>query len=182
VTTALSTHYAGALADAVFAPNAGLDPEEAVKQLRTAAELFDSSTDLHRVLMSPAVPRRRKTEVIGKLVDDLRFHRLIRNFLMVIVEHRRVRDFQGLVAAFEAAVDKRQGYVRVEISSAKELTSSQNQQLLHALGTVAGKYLRPVYKVDSKLLGGVVARFGSKQFDGSLVGRLEAMRRQLSAS
>jgi F0F1-type ATP synthase delta subunit len=39
-----------------------------------------------------------------------------------------------------------------------------------------------VYKVDSKLLGGVVARFGSKQFDGSLVGRLEAMRRQLSAS
>jgi F-type H+-transporting ATPase subunit delta len=182
VTSALSTHYAEALADAVFAQDAGLDPEEAVRQLRTAATLFASSPELHRVLMSPAVPRRRKAEVMGKLVDDFKFHRLIRNFLMVIVEHRRGGDFRGLVEAFEAAVDKRQGYVRVEISSAKELTSAQNQKLLHALGTAAGKYLRPVYKVDPKLLGGVVARFGSKQFDGSLVGRLEAMRRQLSAS
>jgi F-type H+-transporting ATPase subunit delta len=182
MTNALSTHYAEALADAVFAPNADLEPEEAVRQLRKAAELFASSQELHRVLMSPAVPRHRKIQIIGKLVDEFKFHRLIRNFLMVIVEHRRSSDFQGLILSFEAAVDQRQGYVRVEILSAKELTDAQNQELLHALGTVAGKYIRPVYKVDPRLLGGVIARLGSKQFDGSLIGRLEAMGRQLSAA
>ena len=180
MTDALSVHYAQALADAVFSSNSGLDPEEARKQLAMAVNIIDSSEELRRVLVSPAVPRRKKTELIGKLLDEYGLNRLVRNFVMVVVEHRRVAELHRILDGFDQALDNRQGYVRAEIVSADELTDVQRQEILHALGTASGKFIRPVYKVDKSILGGVIARFGSKEYDGSLVGRLEAMRRRLS--
>jgi len=177
---ALSDHYAQALADAVFAGESGLAPDEAIKQLAAAADLLQSSEQLRLILLSPAVPRAKKTELVGKLLDEQGVHRLIRNFLMVIVEHRRIGELDRIQSSFEQAVDERQGFVRAEIISAYELTEAQRQELLHALGTKAGKFIRPVYKIDKNILGGVIARLGSKEYDGSLTGRLAAMRRRLT--
>jgi F-type H+-transporting ATPase subunit delta len=101
---------------------------------------------------------------------------------MVIVEHRRTGELERIKNSFEAAIDDRQGFVRAEIVSANELTGAQKEELLRALGTKAGKYIRPVYKVDKSIVGGVIARFGSREYDGSVTGRLEAMRRQLSTA
>jgi F-type H+-transporting ATPase subunit delta len=177
---ALSNHYAEALADAVFAPDSGLSPEDAIKQLAAAVAVLKSSHELHLILLSPAVPRARKTEVVGHLLQELGLHRLIRNFLMVIVEHRRIGELDRIQASFEQAVDKRQGFVKAEIITASELTEPQRQELLHALGTKIGRYIRPVYTVDKSILGGVIARVGAKEYDGSIIGRLEAMRRRLT--
>jgi F-type H+-transporting ATPase subunit delta len=101
---------------------------------------------------------------------------------MVIVEHRRTAELERIENSFEAAVDKRQGYVRADIISAVPLTDSQREELLHALGTKVGKFIRPVYQLDKNIVGGVIARFGSREYDGSVTGRLEAMRRRLSTS
>ncbi len=182
MTDAFSFHYAQALADAVFQGNSGLTPSEAVKQLSEAVSLFSSSEDLHRVLLSPAVPRSKKAGLVGRLLDQDGLNRLIRNFLMVIVEHRRIGELDRIKESFEAAVDEHQGLVRAEITSAQELNEAQRQEIVTALSAAAGKQIRPVYKIDPTILGGVVARFGSKEFDGSLTGRLEAMRRRLSAA
>lgn len=177
---ALSDHYAHALADAVFANGSGLAPDEAIKQLVSAIGLLKSSDQLHLILLSPAVPRAKKTHIVGQLLDELGVHRLIRNFLMVIVEHRRTHELDRIQSSFEEAVDERQGFVRAEIISASELTGSQREELLHALGTKAGKFIRPIYKVDKNILGGVIARLGSKEYDGSLAGLFDAMRRRLT--
>lgn len=180
MTDALSVHYAQALAEAVFSPDSGLDPNEARKHLASATDLIASSPELRHILLSPAVPRAKKTEVMGRLLKESGLHRLIQNFLMVVVEHRRISELERIREGFETAVDERQGFIRGEIVSSAELTDAQREQILHALGLAAGKFIRPVYKVDESILGGVIARFGSKEYDGSLVGRLEAMRRQLS--
>ena len=182
MTDALSIHYARALADAVFAPDSGISPEDAIAQLHAVAESLSASPDLHRVLLSPAVNRASKTKLIGKIVENAGLSRLIRNFLMVLVEHRRSGELRRIADAFEATVDERLGLARAEIISPAELTGPQKDKVLQALGQKLGKNIRPVYKVDGSILGGVVARVGSKEYDGSVVGRLEQMRRQLSAA
>lgn len=166
----------------MFAPDSGLSPEDAIGQLRMAAGVLGSSPDLRRVLLSPAVNRAKKAELVGKIVEDTGLNRLIRNFLMVLVEHRRAGELKRIADGFETTVDERLGFARAEITSAAELTGPQRDKLLQSLGQALGKKVRPVYKVDEALLGGVIARVGSKVYDGSVVGRLEAMRRQLSAA
>ena len=166
----------------MFAPDSGLSPEDAIGQLRMAAGILGSSPDLRRVLLSPAVNRAKKAELVGKIVEDTGLNRLIRNFLMVLVEHRRAGELKRIADGFETTVDERLGFARAEITSAAELTGPQRDKLLQSLGQALGKKVRPVYKIDESLLGGVIARVGSKVYDGSVVGRLEAMRRQLSAA
>jgi F-type H+-transporting ATPase subunit delta len=176
---ALPSHYARALADAVFAPGSGLAPNDAVSQFRLAESLLSGSKDLHRVLLSPAVKKTKKQAVIGKLADELGLHRLIRNFLLVVVSHRRTGDLTAMRQDFEAIADERQGWIPAEIASARELDPEQRQEIERVLGGRAGKLIRARYIVDPSLLGGVRARLASREYDATVRGKLETLRARL---
>jgi F-type H+-transporting ATPase subunit delta len=178
---ALASHYAHALVDAVFAPNSGLAPEEAVRQLSEAEALIAGSKELAGALLSPAINKNRKAAVISKLSDELGLHRLVRNFLLVVVSHRRTKDLAGIRQEFEAEVDKRLGWIPAEIASAQELSPQQKEELERALGSKLNKRIRATYQVDPDLLAGVRARVASREYDASLRGKLEGMRQKLTA-
>jgi F-type H+-transporting ATPase subunit delta len=182
VPEALAPHYARALADAVFGPNAGLAPQEAVEQLRAAESLISSSKELERAMLSPAVLRTRKKAVISRLADELALHRIIRNFLLVVVSHRRTRELKSMRQEFELVVDERLGWVPADIASAKELSAEQKEHIERSLGTKLGKFIRAHYEVDPDLLAGVRARVASKEYDATVRGKLESMRQRLAAS
>ena len=176
---ALSSHYAEALADAVFAPDSGLSPEEAITQLQSAAALVKDSKDLELVLLSPAVSRSRKNAVISKLAEGLGLHKLIRNFLLVVVSHRRTPELPSMEQNFELAVDRRTGWIPADITSAHELSPEQRERIEHILGSKLGKFIRAHYKVDPSVIGGIRAHVASKEYDATVRGKLESMRRRL---
>ncbi len=179
---ALASHYARALADAVFGPNSGLSPEEAVNQLGAADELISSSKELQRAMLSPAVLKTRKRAVISRLSDELGLHRVIRNFLLVIVSHRRTKELPAMRREFQLVVDERLGWIPADIASAKELAAAQKEEIERVLGTKLGKFIRAHYQVDPALLAGVRARVASKEYDATLRGKLESMRQRLAAA
>ena len=181
MTGALATHYGRALADAVFGPDSGLSPNDAVGELRAAEQLITGSKELHRVLLSPSVQRDRKAAVIAKLAEELGIHRIVRNFLLVVVSHRRTAELASMRREFEKIVDERSGWIPAEISSATELNAAQKQEIERALGTKLGKFIRAHYTVDPALLAGVRARVASREYDATLRGRLEDMRQRLAA-
>ena len=119
---ALSVHYAAALANSVFAPQAGITPQDAIAQLKLAESLLAGSKQLEHALLSPAVSKVRKKAVIEKLADAMALHRLIHNFLLVVVTHRRTRELPAIRRSFEQAVDERLGWMAAEIASAKDLS------------------------------------------------------------
>ena len=148
----------------------------------TAEELISGSQELSNALLSPAINKNRKSAVISKLSDELGLHRLIRNFLLVVVSHRRTKDLAGIRQEFAAEVDKRLGWIPADISSAQELSPQQKEELERTLGAKLGKFIRANYRVDPDLLAGVRARVASKEYDASLRGKLEGMRQKLTAS
>jgi F-type H+-transporting ATPase subunit delta len=178
---ALASHYARALADAVFAPQSGLSPQDAVAQLRSAESLFSTSKDLEHALLSPAVSKSRKKAVILKLAGELKLHRIVQNFLLVVVSHRRTYELKSMRQAFEELVDEKLGWIPAEITSARQLDAGQRERIERALGTKLGKFIRAHYEVDRDLLGGVRARIGSREYDATIRGKLEHMRQHLTA-
>jgi len=182
MTGALTSHYANALADAVFKPNSGLSPKDAVEQLRAADALVSGSKELERALLSPAVSRNRKNAVIAKLADDLGLHRIIRNFLLVVVGHRRIHQFAQMQRDFELVVDERLGWIPAEIASAHELNAQQREQIERALGAKLGRFIRAHYSVDPSLIAGVRARVASKEYNATLRSKVEDMRYRLAGA
>jgi F-type H+-transporting ATPase subunit delta len=182
MTDALAIHYARALADSVFASGSGLEPEEGVRQLRDAESLISGSADLQKALLSPAVTKSRKMAVLAGLAGELKLDRLIRNFLLVVVSHRRTRELSKIRAEFERVVDERLGWIPAEIASSRDLTAEQRSRIEGALAASLGKRIRAHYRTEPGLLGGVRARVASREYDATLRGKMESMRRRLAGS
>jgi F-type H+-transporting ATPase subunit delta len=171
--SAVSTRYAKALVDVVTEPGSNIDPQTAMEQLRQVAAMVAASDDLRGALLSPAVSPSRKRAVIAKLIN---VHVKIRNFLYVVIDHRRVHEIPSIAEAFEVLLDEHLGFVRADVSSARDLNQEQRAALEVQLTRMSGKKAKLKFTTDPALVAGVVARVGSRVYDGSVRGQLERLR------
>jgi len=181
----VARRYAKALADVVTAEGSSLDAAKVLAQLRTIQSVIDSSADLRNAFASPAVSPSRKRAVIGRIMaqtgDRMGMLKQVRNFLFVIIDHRRVMEFESIVDAFEHLIDARLGFTRADVWSARELNDPQRAALGVQLSRLAGREVKLRFKVDAALLGGVVAKVGSTVYDGSVRGQLDSLRTKLGS-
>ena len=172
--------YASALADVVTSPTSSLSPADALAQLRDFDALVQESKELRTALESPAISPSRKRAVIAKFVQVLGASGIVRNFLFVLSDKRRLAALHEIVEAFDLQLDARLGFVRAQVTSAQELDQTQIDALTQRLAGLTGKQIRMKFQVDPLLLGGVVARVGSTVYDGSVRGRLDSLARHMS--
>src|SRR5437867_3756403 len=178
---AVASRYARALVDVVLAPGSKVEPVRMREDLRSFEQALAGSAELAKALASPAVTRPRKRAVIERLVRSLELSGVARNFLLVLVDHRRTADLSGIGDAFEKMLDERLGTLQVEVASARDLKPEQQQILTRQLETMTGKKVLLNLEIDGDLVGGLVVRLGSTVYDGSVRGQLEALGRQLRA-
>jgi len=179
--SAVATRYANALADVVAAGGSDLGPEIAVKELRAFEQALGESRELREALATPAVPPNRKRAVVGRIAEILQLSRITRNFLFVLLDHRRMAAFPEIAQKFEDAVDDRLGFARAELTAARELSEEQRAALSAELNRLTGKRVRMRVATDEALVGGVVARIGSTVYDGSVHGELTRLKQRLGA-
>ena len=173
-----SLQYANALADIVLQQGAS-DP--ARKQLEDFGAVYGESAELRNFLASPAVTREAKHGVVEKLVARLGASRIIRNFLFVIVDNRRIQLLPEIVTSFEQVLRQRQGVAEAEVASAVELNAGQKAALVGTLERLTGKKIQAKYSLEPELVGGTVVRIGDTIYDGSLRSRLNQLRMRLAA-
>jgi F-type H+-transporting ATPase subunit delta len=178
--SAAANRYARALVDIVLAPGSPLKPEDAVTQLRAVEALIEESPELRTALLTPAIQNSRKRAVMAGLLGRIGGSPLIRNFVYVVIDHRRIGVIGDIREAFELQLDERLGFVRAEVSSAAPLNAPLSAGLESELSKLTGKRMRLRFDVDPALLGGVVARIGSTVYDGSVRGELRELGRKLA--
>jgi F-type H+-transporting ATPase subunit delta len=178
--SAVISRYVEALADVVTSGRSTIRPQDALAQLRSFDEVFGSSAELRNALTTPAVPAARKRAVVARIAEELRLSPIIRNFLFVLIDHRRIGDMAQIVPAFDLVLDQRLGFERAEVTSARELNEAQRSTLNGKLEHLTGKRIRMRFSVDQSLIGGVVARIGSTVYDGSLKTRLYGLEHRLA--
>ena len=120
----VAARYAAALADVVTAgvhafETAQADPAEITAQLRAVDEMIESSNELKNALASPAVTPSRKRAVMARLLAPMNVSAQVRNFLFVVIDHRRVHELKSIIEAFENLADQRLGFVRADVASAQ---------------------------------------------------------------
>lgn len=178
---AVAARYARAFVDLILDETNQLPPDAAVAQLRTMDAALNESRELRQVLLSPAVAAAPKRAVLRRLGESSGWSPLTLRFLYVLMDHRRIGIFGQIVRAVMDELNARQGVVQAEIASAEALSEEQQLEVARGLADAVGKPVRPRFTTDPALLGGVVARIGSKVFDGSVRGRLRGLRDQLTA-
>jgi F-type H+-transporting ATPase subunit delta len=163
-----------------MASGSPLKPEDALTQLRDVEALLRESPELRTALLTPAIQNSRKRAVMADLLAKIGGSPLIRNFVYVVIDHRRIGIIEEIREAFEFQLDERLGFVRAEVSSAAPLDAPLSAGLESELSKLTGKRMRLRFDVDPELLGGVVARIGSTVYDGSVRGKLRELGRKMA--
>jgi len=166
--------YARALASAVF--DAHLDPAKTLAEAQAMTRLVSESKELRQVWETPSILAEQKRAVLDAIVARQGISRTVRNFVAVLIDHRRTNFLAPIVKQFELELDQRMGLAEANITSARELNEAERRDLESQVEKLTGKKVRARYARDASLLGGAVVRLGSTIYDGSVNGQLERIR------
>jgi len=170
--------YARAYAEVVVKNK--LNPEKTVAEFQQMADVVNSSRELRNVLQNPAVSREQKLKLLDSIIQHIGATKMLRNFLAVLIDNRRIGNVSDLLEQFKQELDRRMGIAHAKVTSVRELSSAERKSLEKELAEITGKTVRATYSEDAGLLGGVLVRVGSTVYDGSVLGRLQRMRAEIA--
>ncbi len=177
---AIASRYARALVDVVLEQK--INADIARQQLDSIVNAVHESPELRRVWESPAVSADQKRAVLDAIVKQTGVAKPIRNFVAILIDHRRIAMLDDVARQFDSELNAQLGLAEAEVSSARPLSDEGKRQLESQLERLTGKKVRARYSSDPELLGGVVVRVGSTIYDGSVRGQLEKMKQELSTA
>jgi len=149
-------------------------------ELFRLGRIVAGSHDLERLLGEPAGAVDGKVALIDTLIEG-KVSPVTKTLVDQLVRHPRgVRAANGLGELADLAAKRRQRSV-AHVRSAVALTAEQVDRLTATLTTI---YSRPIalhVEVDASLAGGLQIKIGDEIIDGSIAGRLAALRRNLAS-
>jgi F-type H+-transporting ATPase subunit delta len=174
----VANRYARALADVVFQRK--LDPRQTEQELNALATLVESAPELRTVWENPSVEAEQKHHVLDAIVARVGASRIVRNFVALLIDHRRIAALPEIARQVELEVNQRFGLVDAEVTTARPLDDSAKRALEARVAVVIGKKVRARYAQNLTLLGGAVVKVGSTVYDGSIRGQLQRLKTELS--
>ena len=175
----VTIRYARAFADVVFSMK--LDAAKVTAELQSIIAVVNGSLELRRVWENPAVPSEQKLKLLDAIASRAEISKPTRNFIAVLIDHRRLGMLPVIAKQFEHELNERMGLAEAEVTSARELSADERHDLEAQIQKVTGKKVRAHYATDQSLLGGAMVRLGSTIYDGSVRGQLQKIKEQLSS-
>jgi F-type H+-transporting ATPase subunit delta len=172
----IASRYAKALFQSV---QQGPDLEQVHQDLKIVSDLVAQIPQFNAFMQNPGVPATDKQsfvdEQFGKTTSPW-VHRLLK----LLVENNRMAIIPQLVSQFTEYRNQHENIATAEVITAVELEEELRIRIGKALETNLGFNRVDVSnRVDPGLLGGAIIKIHDKVIDGSYIGRLEELRKQI---
>lgn len=175
----ISRRYATALADVVLKTG---ETETVKAELKTWEQLIAANVELQNAFGNPAIAHASKEKVLEGLISKAKPSKTTSNFLRVLLRNSRLMQLDEINQRLESVLEERSGTISAEVTSARELSDGQKNELKANLEKLTGKQVNLNFSVDPDLIGGVVTRLGSTVYDGSVKTQLENLKEELIGS
>ncbi|XP_065211001.1 ATP synthase subunit O, mitochondrial-like [Planococcus citri] len=161
------------------------------KQLETVEKDFEKlSTTLksdkafQEFVLNPVIPKNLKATAIKDVSSKLSLSSSSTNFLTLLAENGRLKNFWTLANLFKQVMSAHRGDLIVEVTIAKPVDDSTKQELQGVLQKFAkkGEKLILNYKVDPAILGGMIVSIGDKYVDMSTASKFKKYTEILKSS
>ena len=129
-TDSVAERYAEALLDLAQERDA---VQVYLEQVNAFAGVYQKSQELRGVLENPGIPLEERQGVIAQLMERSGYALMVRNFLQLLVDRRRIGLVNQIAAAYGKLEDRRVGRVRGIARSARALSKAQLTKLTKAL-------------------------------------------------
>jgi F-type H+-transporting ATPase subunit delta len=136
-----------------------------------------TTPELEAFLANPQLDPAAKASVLDEVTTG--GDPVVRNFVRVVAAKGRAGQLRGIAEEFEAIVDREQGRLTVELTTAYELDDAETAAIVRQIEQASGQSVEATRSVDPDLIGGLILQAGSLRVDASVRGRLDRLRREL---
>jgi F-type H+-transporting ATPase subunit delta len=139
-----------------------------------------ASASLRDVLTDPQIDTSAKQRILVEITRG--GHMLVANTLQLMLDRGRFGLVPELREAYEALAATEADLIRVEVTSAMELTTAAREKITARVAEAAGRRVELAARVDPDIIGGLVLRVGDVIVDGSVQARIRQLRRRLATA
>jgi F-type H+-transporting ATPase subunit delta len=138
------------------------------------------SASLRHVVVSPAFGVDDKIAVLTELGGRFGCPPAGKAFIGQLVKKNRVGFLPEIAEAFAKLVDQSRGTQQVTVFSATALSRAEQDRIRARLRATLKRDVDTTFRTDANHLAGVQIQIGSTVVDGTVRGRLQAMRSLLT--
>jgi F-type H+-transporting ATPase subunit delta len=150
------------------------------ENLRTLEALLEESPEFREFVANPLIKPEDKKSLLRQVVGTDAHASLI-NFLMLLVDRRRIIFLEGIVKQYLALLRELNQTVLAEVISTQPLNEEQSSAISERVKTMTqARNVEIKTTIDPDLIGGVIIKVGSQVIDASLRGQLRRIRLSLT--
>ena len=169
----ISDRYASALYD-LSAELKNVDT--VLKDLNLLQKHIQKHNDLKILVKSPLISSDDKLKIIQKILFKQSADKLTITFLKVVSNNKRFASLSSIISKFININAQKRGNILADVTSADELSDKQKNGIKDQLKSILGEKLFLDFKVDNKIIGGLIVKIGSKMIDSSLVSKINKLK------
>jgi len=132
------------------------------------------------VLDHPGLTSEQKAELFADICGE-KLSTEGRNFIFVLSEHKRIGILPEIADLYEQFRSQLEKSVDVEVESAFELGSEQQEKLAQALSKKLDRKVVVTSNVNKSLIGGAIIRANDLVIDASVRGKIAKLAEAISA-
>jgi F-type H+-transporting ATPase subunit delta len=154
--------------------------ENWTRQLGNVQKALRLDPELNAAVQDPTRPTNERLALLeGAAPDGLSAD--VRGFLGTLIDENQLSQLDAIMVEFEQLARRRPERRMAQVTSAVPLTDGERDALREKVLERFGQDIEFQFGVDEKLLGGILLRVGDQVIDGTVAGKLAALRDQLAA-
>ncbi|MBQ8614220.1 MAG: ATP synthase F1 subunit delta [Ruminiclostridium sp.] len=179
MTGIVEKNYGDALFELILEENAGM-LKTVQGELASVGEILEQVPEFIKLSKTPTVSAEEKMSLIKDAFEG-RVSDYTYRFLMILAENGRLEFFGKINRYFSSRCNERLGIAEITVVTTAPLSEELKAKIKLKMTQVTGKTITLKEEIDSSLIGGIVLKYGSKSFDGSVKARLDALKAEIGS-
>ena len=137
--------------------------------------LIKKSSEFMSLVKDPTYKRNEQLEAIKLVSEEFKFTKTFSKFLSFLCFKRRLFYLENILNNFLQLISKSKGEIEAKLSSSKELSQVEIENIQKQLSENFTSKIKLDYKYDPTLIGGLIIQVGSIMVDTSIKNRLKQL-------
>ena len=152
---------------------------EIEKDSLSIIQLISKSNDFNLLIKDPTNKKEDQLNVILKISEKFKINNLLTKFLSFLISKRRFFYVDKILKSFVETCSVKRGELKAELTSAKDLTENEINNIKEELTKNFSSKIKLNYKHDASLIGGLIVQVGSTMVDTSIKNKLQQIENRM---
>jgi len=141
--------------------------------------LIVTSDDFRSLIKDPTNNKGDQLNALKKISEQYKLNELLTKFLSFLITKRRFFYVDKILKSFIETCSIKRGELKAELTSAKDLTEKEVNNIKEELTKNFSSKIKLNYKHDSSLIGGLIVQVGSTMVDTSIKNKLQQIENRM---